>query len=267
MKFKHLLILLCSAFIFISCEQPLQDEEIPYELKIVISGTLYPYQQVSDIYIGRTLPISYAYSDEFANLTDAVAAIECDGKYYPLKHTGKGLYANDTLITEPGKRYILIVSYENKLATAETIIPTTGVINRLSLSLKDIGGTKENYVNALIKPSSDEVYAVSWIIMLPNGFISKEADAVPEVMGTDDRSTITVNSGIIPQHLITSSRENLAVKIHIFDKQFRDYFTTKPNSEVTDQVYGQTRSNVKWNIKGDGIGLFIGKREVIERVK
>jgi len=253
--------------LFISCEQPLGDEEIPYELKIVVSGTLYPYQQVKDIYIGRTLPISYSYSEEFGALGDANAVIECEGKYYPLKHTGKGLYANDTLTSEPGKRYVLIVSYENKLATAETKLPGAGVINKLSLALKDIGGVKENYVNAVIKPHDDEVYAVSWIFMLPNGFISKEATEVPEVTGSRDHAALTVNSAVIPHYLINSSRENLAVRIHIFDKQFRDYFITKPNSEITDQIYGQTRSNVKWNVKGDGIGLFIGKMELVQRVK
>lgn len=261
------ILLLITAVTFISCEQPLEDEEIPYELKIVVSGTLYPYQQVKDIYIGRTLPISYQYSSEFAELTDAVAAIECGGRYYPLRHTGKGLYANDTLITEPGKKYVLIVNYESKLATAETTVPTPGVINKLSLALKDIGGVKENYVNAQIKPAGDEVYAITWLIMLPNGFISKEAQEAPEVIGTSDLATVSVNSAIIPQYLINTSRENLAVRVHIFDKQFRDYFTTKPNSEVTDQIYGQTRSNVKWNIKGDGIGLFLGKRDMIQRVK
>ena len=71
MKIIIQLILFISILLFIGCEQPLEEEEFPYELKLVVRGVLESNKLINNIYIGRTLPMSLPYSEDFAKVTDA----------------------------------------------------------------------------------------------------------------------------------------------------------------------------------------------------
>jgi hypothetical protein len=34
-------------------------------------------------------------------------------------------------------------------------------------------------------------------------------------------------------------------------------------NQVSDAIFGQTGSQVKWNIQGEGIGMFIGRADTL----
>ena len=127
-------------FIFNSCEQPLEEEEFPYELKLVTRGIIEPGQLVEEIYIGRTLPICVPFDEDFANLSDAVGAVVSDGIFYPLRHTGNGLYTTDSLIARTGNTYFLLVQWQDKSISAETYIPSPGTILGYRLNSFQEGG-------------------------------------------------------------------------------------------------------------------------------
>jgi hypothetical protein len=51
-----------------------------------------------------------------------------------------------------------------------------------------------------------------------------------------------------------------------FDKAYYDYTLTRSRGQQASNLFGGTNGeNVIWNVKGDGIGLFIGV-STVERV-
>src|SRR4030067_3210264 len=153
-----------TSLIFISsCEQPLEEEEFPYEMKLVIRGILEPDKLIDDIYIGRTLPIGVPFNEDFANLTDAVAAVISDEIFYPLRHIRDGIYTTDSLISRTGKIYSLVVQWQDKSASAETYIPIPGSILGYGVTNVEEDGETISVMEGTIIPSGNESYAASWL--------------------------------------------------------------------------------------------------------
>ena len=50
-----------------------------------------------------------------------------------------------------------------------------------------------------------------------------------------------------------------------YDLPYFDYYVTRREGDMNDDVFAISGNNIAWNIKGDGIGLFIGsnKKEII----
>jgi hypothetical protein len=86
------MLLIVAGFLFAGCEQAVEEEEFPYETKLVIRGLLEDGQDIKEIFIGRTLPVAVPFRADFSNLPDAVVSIRVDSLRYILKHTKDGLY-------------------------------------------------------------------------------------------------------------------------------------------------------------------------------
>ncbi|RPI70206.1 MAG: DUF4249 family protein, partial [Ignavibacteriales bacterium] len=177
-------IFLLSIFIIVlsSCEQPLEEEEFPYEMKLVIRGILEPNELVDEIYIGRTLPIGVPFNEDFANLTDAVAAVISDGIFYPLRYTANGIYTTDSLIARTGYNYFLVAQYQDKSVSAETYIPIPGSITGYDLKTELQGdGETIAFMEGSVVPRASESYAATWVFVNLNGIISEEAEEFIQV--------------------------------------------------------------------------------------
>jgi hypothetical protein len=265
MNKKLILILFSVLYYFISgCENPVEDEDFPYEMKLVVRGIIEKNKLIKDIYIGRTLPVAVPFDAEFAKVKDAVGTVIVNGVSYPLRHTGNGLYTTDSLIAREGNRYYLLVRWQDKSANAETTVPRRGDIASLKVikSLKE--GKEIAYMQTEIRPFSDEVYGANWVSVTIAGAISSEAKEFGNVTkpAQSSNEVLKVESQQIPAPLLTSSG-NLGVRLYTFDKDFYHYFISQGSSKIPDAIFGQPGGNVRWNIKGDGIGMFIGRIDTL----
>lgn len=251
-------------FFIISCEQPLEEEEFPYDLKLVIRGVIEPNKLINDIYIGRTLPVSLPYSEEFAIVKDAVGAILVDNVSYPLRHIAKGIYSTDSLFGERGKEYTLLLRWENKSAYATTKIPVIGNISAAYVSQKIIDDENRYYLESTINPFSNEVYAATWALLNLSGVIVNEAKEFESVIKPMNNN-IKVPTVPVPTNILNSGGP-LAIKIYIFDSAYYDYYITQGSNLVSDAIFGQPGSNIRWNVMGDGIGMFIGKADTLKLI-
>lgn len=264
MKIYILILIAIFTFLITSCEQPIEEEEFPYEMKLVVRGVLEHNKLINDIYIGRTLPVSLPYSEEFAVVTDAVGTILVDNISYPLRHIGKGIYSTDSLFGKRGKEYTLLLRWENKSAYAITKIPVIGNISSAYVAQKVIDGENKFYFESTLSTISNEVYSATWALLNSGGVIlseAKEFESVIKPISSND--IIKVPTVPVPANILNSGG-TLAIRLYVFDNAFYNYFISQGSNLVSDAIFGQPGSNIRWNIIGDGIGMFIGKADTLK---
>ena len=250
-------------FVFLSgCEQPLQEEEFPYEIKLVIRGVLEPGKVINNIYIGRTLPINAEFDEDFANLTDAVGAIVSDEVFYPLRHIQNGIYTTDSLVAEKGKTYYFVAQWQDKSVSATTNIPVPGKVISYGIKSAEENGKRVSVMEATIDPYGDESYTITWVFVYNNGVVGREGDNFVQVNRSSGEQ-INVQSDVIPSSLLNSTTGKLGIRVYVYDKAFYDYFRAQGSSQISESIFGQPLSNVKWNIEGEGIGLFVGRTDTL----
>ena len=254
--------LLFALILFSSCEQPLEEKDFPYELKLVIRGILKPDKLIDSLYIGRTLPIGVPFDEDFANLNDAVGAVISDGVFYPLRYTANGIYTTDSLIARRGEKYYLLVQWQDKSASAETYIPQAGkLLNSGIVKVNEID-TSYSVIECTIDPVESEAYAVTWVLKYFGGQVIDESESFAEVVRSTSNEIIKVRSDPIPDDVLTSIN-TLGVGIYIYDRVFYDFYLSQEVNKIPTGIFGYPATNAKWNIKGDGIGLFIGRVDMI----
>lgn len=264
--YKFILPLLFVVAFFAGCEEQMADgEDFPFELKLVVRGLLTAGEPVEDIYIGRTLPVTFTYSESFANLEDASAVIVYEDSLILLHHTGEGLYSPQLpLIAEKGKHYSLVVQWENKTATAETTIPWIGTIGKIqSLRTTDGDNKQITILECDVTHRKDEIYAPLWAFVSFSGRVNSEANEFGTLGKRDPNYAGAVKCYTSAIKGDVNSTLNLGVHFYIYDSPFYDYFYTQGSSQIEDAIFGQSSSNVRWNVKGDGIGMFIGRCDTV----
>jgi hypothetical protein len=261
-KFIYILYLL-PLVLFYSCVQPSEEENIPYIPKLVIRGMISEGIGVKDIYIGRTMPVSVKIDPSFTDLSDAVAYIVYNDQFYPLYYTYNGLYRNDTLQIIRGEKYTLIASWQNLAINAETTIPIVGTIPPFILQSQPSNNNQVHYLQSQIIPHSDEVYAATWVLLYLNGAVSDESLVFGTVTGRDQSGVAVCQTADIPQADINKANTKLSARVYIYDHAYLDFYSTQSLNQVSDAIFGQTGSQIKWNVKGDGIGMFIGEADTL----
>jgi hypothetical protein len=261
-KIKYIFYLV-PLFLFYSCEQPSEEENIPYIPKLVIRGIISEGTSVKDIYIGRTMPVSVKIDPTFTDLSDAAAVIVYKDQFYPLSHTHNGLYKNDTLKIMKGEKYTLLASWQNLSASAETTVPVPGKIPLFSMQVQATSNGQVHFLQSQIIPHSDEVYAATWVSLYLNGGVSDESQVFSTVTGKDPSGIAICTTSDIPSNDINQLNTKLTARVYIFDHPFLDFYMSQNLNQVSDAIFGQTGSQVKWNIQGDGIGMFIGRADTL----
>ena len=265
-----LFVLIVAGVLLSGCEQVVGEEEFPYEMKLVIRGLLEDGQDIKDIYIGRTLPVAVPFRGDFSNLTNAVVSIKVDTLRYILRHTRDGLYsAPNGVKARAGKTYELLVSWENLSAGAVTTIPEAGTIGGVFLlnSVNDTGKSIK-VMSVDITPRDNEAYAVTWLAFTQTGQIYTEDNrynVVVKRLPNVNTTTIQAQSAEITTSYL-SRPQDLGVGIYVYDGSFYDYYKTKGSSKLSDAVFGQPSTSVRWNILGDGIGMFVGRSKTTKQI-
>ncbi|MBK7266416.1 MAG: DUF4249 family protein [Ignavibacteriales bacterium] len=264
------LLLIVAGFLFAGCEQAVEEEEFPYETKLVIRGLLEDGQDIKEIFIGRTLPVAVPFRADFSNLPDAVVSIRVDSLRYILKHSKDGLYnAPAGVKARAGKTYELLVSWGGYSAGAITKIPDVGSVGGVFMvnSVNDTGKAIR-VMSIEVTPRADEAYAATWLAFTQSGQIYTEDtkyNTVVRKLPGAAANTLQILSAEVPASY-ASKPQDLGAGIYVYDTSFYDYFKTKGSSKLSDAVFGQPSTSVKWNILGDGIGMFIGRSKTVKAI-
>jgi hypothetical protein len=254
---KIFLIVFCG-ILFYSCEQPVEQEDFPYEVKLVINGLLEPDKIINNIYIGRTLPVGVDFVKAFADLSDATGAIIDDSVFYPLRHISNGLYTTDSLTAVSGKKYLLIANWGDKTISAETTIPFMGDIKTIFLN------NSARTVESDVVPYGNYSYGATWVILGTAGNVTTESNTFGNVVNGKEGVSSKIISQEIPAALFNNSSDRLGIRIYVYDRQFYNYYLTSGQDKLDDNSFGNLSGKISWNIKGDGIGMFIGRKDSVK---
>jgi hypothetical protein len=269
-KFVILNILALLALLgFQSCEQNV-DAELPYKEMLVIRATIQAEKTPITLRLSKTLPPLTSYSDSLAMINNATVVIIGPGDIrYEMKYQAQNdnYYLNIT--PHSGETYKVEVRYDNLFAYAETTIPDSVLIEKYSLTKTKFKGWNDRYmwdiaVNAEFRPSAKNCYLSGYLSEYYTGekFRSYQYDLINRI-----KDTIPGGKLRMPVNIATyedtswfniDNYKGWEGFIESYDQQFYDYYTTRYNGSTDSGIFGTSGENIRWNVKGDGIGVFIG---------
>ena len=257
MKLRSLLFCCCLALAGVACEEIVDDPgALPYHEKLVIRGVLENNKQLDTIKITRTLPPLDEYSEERAVVQNALVLVRHDGIVDTLIDHGNSQYFTPGIIVRSGSVYELTVEWKGKRATAVTTIPQPPVIQ----SARRVNGTSSSgyssaYLADTVLPRSAEVYAATSLFRYPppNQNLSVTTNFFYEVKRPANNETALAVRAFSYWEEVTGTEY---IIVHSYDAPFYEYYTSL--DQDSEDLFGASGRQVKWNIQGDGIGMFIG---------
>jgi len=272
---SFLLILTC-LLILSSCEETVDNPELPYEEQLVITAVLEAGKEVTDIVITRTLPPLEEYDFEKAAVLDAEAVIKSGSEEYQLISIGQGSYYAKDLIPEIGEQYKLEVRWKNLRASASTKIPDTISIEAFTIEKEknedDYGWEEWMYiVKAVFRPKSTSVYTAysyntGYFIKEYTNYAYRTEDTLKNGMISLPVYQRYFDGGIIDTNKIRNDLKNYSCSVESYDKPFYNYFLTRYKGNSDDNIFGTSGINIRGNING-GIGLFIGMASTTKKIE
>lgn len=298
MKHSIILLAIALLVTLSSCEQTVELGEVPYLEKIVVDGMITSGEPIK-VTFSKTMPPTTSldswrgFDTAAIRLTNVVATITVDNQVCTLQHIRVGEYFarkpnGDTLYCEIGKTYILNAQWNGHTISATTTAPTTKSIQLLPLMVDSTNSRpQENYVLLLLSlPIQYELnkneLLTNTLILQTKGvtkpqYIIQETDSLFkgwEYFSTFPlyRLTYSTNetkkgyfSAVIEGYFGKYSGsafqyyDSVFIETITYDWQFLDYINTEWNNNGDGDFFGASGSNVKWNVKGDGLGLFLAK--------
>ncbi len=268
-----LISILFAGFLLNSCEQTVTDVDLPYNEQLVIRSILVDGVTHKNMRIEKTLHPLETYSDDKAILRDAKVSIfdgfvthnfTCDGEYY----------FNNSFKPQSGFNYKLTVEWNNKKAISETKVPEKPAFDSVYW-YKDYSNSHWEgllYVfYTLVSPSSKTYYLGA--LTDNSSYVMNYTDSIGVWHKTDVNGKVRVilgtfyNFGQDESMFIKNIYDDFTFVVTAYDEPFIDYFNTRYNSHSSSSIFGMEGTNVKWNIIGDGIGLFLGSSEYRNKIK
>lgn len=266
---KKIIILVLVSLAVISCEKTLTGYDLPYERKLVIQGILEASDESLEAYLSITLtqpPLGKSVSEEI-DTSKITVYIESEGERWDFKcvkcavyEWESNFYQAEGFIPEAGRTYNLFVNYENLKATATTTIPNAPEI-----------------IDAYIKVVENEDQGETWtteaiytkIKAVDNVVYSQDYEWYSEPMTIKNADSGGIIDFFIDWAYNYIPEEQLYFgTFYVYDYDFYEYvISKKQNNGDGFDLFSTSGNNIEWNIKGDGIGIFLGRYETIVTVE
>src|SRR5581483_5992553 len=273
-------VLACSG-----CEQIVDSSDLPYKDELVINATLEAGKPIA-VKISHMLPLTSSNSDTI--ISDVQATISTNGITVPLYFNSSygftPLYSpKDSLVAVSGQRYALDVQWHGLHAFATTTVPFAVPIDSVQLLNYSIGEYGNYYVTAALgvhPPANlsflasyamksrqltwhdsvvykgdsaifigDTIWDTAWMFQ-PVQYWQAERS---EDAGTDGELWVQYTNDV----KYDPANEYYDAVLYTFDRPFYDFAISYDRSQGND-IFASGGANPRWNIQGDGIGIFIG---------
>ncbi len=267
---QRILILLFISFLFYSgCEQNVVENDLEFKEKVVVRALLEAGKPI-EVYFAKTLPLQHQYDTAKANLDNVEAVILRQGVEHKLEHIKDGRYRAGSLIAENGEVYKLIAEWEGKEITAETKVPSSTTFQNGRMTLTIENETDSVYhIEGLLTPREGAVYGVTWSIFNAQSQFSFEDNVIPVLLREEDKdlqNRLLLRTRQIPTATLKEWRNSIFIRVHAFDEQFYNFFITQDANRATSNIFSQSGINLRWNVTGDAIGMFIGKTDFLIKI-
>jgi hypothetical protein len=298
---KQIIPILLLMLMFMSCEQVVDVSTLPHKEKIFVEGILSPDQDIEIVCSRTLPPLDTTFDNDYqidslqTRITDIQGTIAVDGITYPLEHIGFGRYRivdafNQSIKGKPGSSYQLQATWKELNINANTTIPlmpTTRIVSSIIDTQKRVKFSfwGREYLKVSIETESTVHPNETWTLSIntENAFtleVLEFFERDPTIRedstffdlgyrkyllakNTPHRSKFIVylNADMQSNAQVLASYASSKLIIRSFDKAWKSYIDTQFLGYGFDGIFGGSESGIQWNIKGDGLGLFIGKNE------
>lgn len=256
--------LLLAVIPFAGCDVPVEDADISYTERIVVQGVLEPGKPVANIYVGRTLPLTMLPDQRAAALTDAEVTVLHNGLAHSLVHSSLGLYADSSLIVVSGDVYEFRARWGGHEALSRTVVPFPVALDSFRF-IPDVASGNVGRLDVAGIPRTSEAYGLKWSM----GLQRDSGDYNPFsgnylVRLVRGRDAVQSNAPFLSEEGYLYRRagpgDTLQIVVFAFDEPFFEYSRSLSESAGnTDLALDTYFPSVRWNVTGDGIGMFIGR--------
>jgi hypothetical protein len=271
--------LLLILVILSSCSQNIDGNvDLPYTEEIVVRGVLEAGQPVKGIMLSKTMPTLDTFSMSQAEISNVDAFIMNNNIKYQLHYVGNSLFDCDSLTAQSGNTYTLTVHWNGKTVTATTIVPYALDFDSITVITPyhrrhdnewTVGLSAITYINT-------NVVVVGGYYLIDttgiNPYIKTYTSKAYRMQDTNSngaRNLVVFQKSIIDTNLILydSLQYQMSLFVESYDPQFYDYFSSRMSGDSPNSSFGLSGSNIRWNVKGDGVGLFVGYASKVKRYK
>ena len=283
-----------SMFFLGGCEQTVNIAELPFEEKIMVEGIL-KADSIIEIVFSKTVPVldtQNLYTIDTVNnrITTLQGTISIDGISYPLIHMNNGRYRifdaqQQSIKGKIGSMYMLNASWNDKIIYAQTQIPIAHKPDILSISIDTNRSSVygyQDYIKVFISlsyhPEDKEaiVHTINTISPFDKSFFYNEIDTVnykefnypqyfpPYYFTKKEIPHISsfyiwlyAPSSITISEALSMYADSKIITKH-YDKAMKEYIDTQYFGDNLGGIFGGGGTGIHWNIKGQGLGLFIG---------
>jgi len=283
-----------SMFFLGGCEQTVNIAELPFEEKIMVEGILKADSMI-EIVFSKTVPVldtQNLYTIDTVNnrITSLQGTIAIDGISYPLIHINNGRYRifdaqQQSIKGKIGSMYMLNASWNDKIIYAQTQIPIAHKPDILSINIDTNRSSVygyQDYIKVFISlsyhPEDKEaiVHTINTISPFDKSFFYNEIDTVnykefnypqyfsPYYFTKKEIPHISsfyiwlyAPSSITISEALSMYADSKIITKH-YDKAMKEYIDTQYFGDNLGGIFGGGGTGIHWNIKGQGLGLFIG---------
>ncbi|WKZ69141.1 MAG: DUF4249 family protein [Melioribacteraceae bacterium] len=252
-----------------SCSDQIVDNDLSFNEKVVVRSLLEAGKPI-EVYFGKTFPPNSTFDPSKTFLEDVNVSIRNGSNIFPLEHIGDGIYVNNNLIAVNGEEYSLNAVWHGDTIKAQTYIPFSTTFQKAQVQSEiSAAGDSVFYLQGFLTPRENAVYGATWSVLDALDTVRIEDDVIPNLVREKDANLaglLLIKTRSIPNNLVKQYRNSLFIRIHAFDEVFYNYFITQDANNASTNIFSQSGINLRWNVTGNAIGLFIGKSDFIIKI-
>jgi hypothetical protein len=270
-KFILALGIITAAILLQNCDDQIVENDLGYNEKAVVRGLLEAGKPVK-VYLGKTYPPNTTFTKEDGYLTDAEAFIINRGNQHPLEYQGEGIYsAGDEVVAVNGQEYELNFIWKGDTIKSKTHVPFSTTFQQARLIKEfDPDSNVTYHLEGFLVPRENAVYGATWMVIDQEDTLTIESEVIPNILREQDQNLdglLLLRTENIPEELVENYRNSLFIRVHAFDEVFYNYFITQDANNASTNIFSQSGINLRWNVEGNAIGLFLGKSDFVIKVQ
>jgi hypothetical protein len=247
--------------LLIGCEQTNDLDEIPYKERLVVSADLNASGSSAGVRLWRTMRFQETFADSTTSLSDANVWITTPDTVFALDLRREGWYINYDMRGHliPGSEYRLDVEWHGRRAWAVTRIPVGPDMDTVIITHNTALPEQPPMVHVVLTPRAGEVL-----------FASVEAHAGSHYRSWKEQGPLRPGdaAGDGKLHLsfqlqpVSTELDSVWVSTSSFDAPYYDYYISRGDIDYRGPPGASYFTGpVRWNVHGDGVGLFMGRNQ------
>lgn len=262
-----LAIAICLGAALSACETIVDSNDVPYVDRLVIEGVIDADSAITGIRITHTLPLDRVTTTEESYVPNLTGSVTTRDGRFPLVYQGKGFFAAPGAIAHAGDVCSIETSWNGQPVRAGTRVPLTP-----RESFPVFGGETtpepgfimlrsiECHVKGL---DSMAVYDASMYVVTSysgagdRSVYHNRANAVKRPADTTADGLLDVGW---PGSFFYCLQDSSYFEVLAYDHPYYDFVQTFSYGGHDD--FFDSSSPVRWNVEGNGIGMFIGRNRL-----